>query len=100
MTDVSPLMYDRKTAARFFNTIHDILRSLSLEQSLLEGRNASIWRMRVPMDMRLSGTDGLIPERHFGNSVMPGDSCSQFRSEFDSILKGIGPVMIILFIVR
>ena len=28
-----------------FNTIHDILRYLSLMQSLLKGRNAPIWRM-------------------------------------------------------
>ena len=35
---------DKKTAARRFDTIHDILRSLSLEQSLLKGRNAPIWR--------------------------------------------------------
>ena len=33
-------MYYRKTAARPFDTIHDILRSLSLVQSLLKGRNS------------------------------------------------------------
>ena len=35
------------------------LRSLSLVQSLLEGRNVSILRQREPTDMRLSGTDEL-----------------------------------------
>ena len=52
-------MYDRKNAARPFDTIHDILRSLSLVNSLLKGRNAPIWRKRVPTHMRLSVTDGL-----------------------------------------
>ena len=37
-------MYDRKTAARPFDTIHDNLRSLSLVQFLLQGRNSPIWR--------------------------------------------------------
>ena len=35
-------LYDWKTAARPFDTIHDILRSLTLAQSLLKGRNAPI----------------------------------------------------------
>ena len=38
-------MYDRKTAAWPFDTIHDILRSFSLAQSLLKGRNSPIWRI-------------------------------------------------------
>ena len=32
--------------AQIFDTIHDILRSLSLAQSLLEGRSGIIWRSR------------------------------------------------------
>ena len=32
LTDVSPSIYDRKTAARPFDIIHDIIRSLSLVQ--------------------------------------------------------------------
>ena len=55
-------MYDWKNAARPFDTIHDILRSLSLVQSLPKGRNALIWRQRMPTHMILSGTDRL---RHF-----------------------------------
>ena len=39
------LVYDRKTAARPFDTIHDILRSLSLAQALLKRRNSPIWRI-------------------------------------------------------
>ena len=35
-TDVPASIYDRKTAARPFNTIHDILGCLSLVQSLLK----------------------------------------------------------------
>ena len=35
----------RKTAARPFDTICDILRALRLVQSLLKGRNAPIWRI-------------------------------------------------------
>ena len=44
-TDISASIYERKTAARPFDTIYDILRSLSLVQSLLKGRNALIWRI-------------------------------------------------------
>ena len=44
-------IYD-KTATRCFDTIYDILRSLSFAQSLLKCRNAPIWRR---------GTEGLIP---------------------------------------
>ena len=44
-TDVSASKYDRKPAAQPFNTIHDIIRSLSLMQSLLKGRNELIWRI-------------------------------------------------------
>ena len=61
LTDVPASIYDRKTAARPFDTNHNILRCLSLAQSLLKGRNAPIWRMRAPTHMRLSGTDGLKP---------------------------------------
>ena len=46
LTKVPALIYNRKTAARPFDTIHDILRALSLVQSLLKGWNASIWRKR------------------------------------------------------
>ena len=59
LSDVQASMNDRKTAARPFDTIHDVLPSLSLVQSLRNGRNAPIWRHRVPTHMILSGTDGL-----------------------------------------
>ena len=59
LTDVPASIYDRKMDARPFDTIRDILRCLSLVQSLLKGRNAPIWRMRAPTHMRLSGTEGL-----------------------------------------
>ena len=42
--DVQASIYDRKTAARRFDSIHDILRFLSRVQSLLEGQNPPIWR--------------------------------------------------------
>ena len=45
--------------ARPFDTINDILRCLSLVQSLYEDRNAPNWRKREPTHMRLSGTDKL-----------------------------------------
>ena len=41
-TDVTAQISDRKMAARRFETIHNILRSLSLAESLLKGRNAPI----------------------------------------------------------
>ena len=40
LTNVAASIYDRKIAVQTFDTIHDILRSLSLAQSLFEGRNA------------------------------------------------------------
>ena len=58
-TKVPASMYDKKTAAGPFDTIHDVLRYFSLVQSLLKGRNAPIWRQRVPTQLDLSGTDGL-----------------------------------------
>ena len=60
LADVSVSNYDTKTDARPFDTINDILRCLSLVQSLLKGRNPPIWCWRAPTPMRLSGTDGLI----------------------------------------
>ena len=59
LTDVLASIYDRKMDARPFDTIHDILRCLCLVQSLLEARNAPIWRKRKPTHMRLSETDRL-----------------------------------------
>ena len=44
-SQASASMYDIKTAAQPFDTIHDILRSLSLLQSLLKGRNSPNWRI-------------------------------------------------------
>ena len=43
LTDFSASIYGRKTAVRRFETIHYILRSLSLAQSLLKGVNTPIW---------------------------------------------------------
>ena len=39
-TDVIAWIYDRKTAVRHFETIHDVLRYLSLVKTLLKGQNA------------------------------------------------------------
>ena len=41
-TDVPASIYDRKMDGRPFDTINDILRCLSLVQSLLKSRNAPI----------------------------------------------------------
>ena len=59
LRDVPASIYDRKMDARAFDTVHEILRCLSLVKSLLEDRNAPIWRKREPTHMGLSGTDGL-----------------------------------------
>ena len=56
LTDFQASIYDRKIDARPFDTIHDILRCLSLVQFLLEDRNAPIWRKREPTHIRLSGS--------------------------------------------
>ena len=45
LTDFPASIYVKKAAARSFDTIRDILRSLSLAQSLFKGRNAQIWHM-------------------------------------------------------
>ena len=39
-------IFDKNTMARHFDTINDILRSLSLEQYYFKGLNALIWRQR------------------------------------------------------
>ena len=56
-----------------FDTIHDILRCLSLAQSLLERWNSPIWRMRELTHIKLSGTAELIypeaPERFLTWSI-------------------------------
>ena len=56
--------------ARNFDTINDILRYLSLVQSLLKGRNTSIWRQRAPTPLRLSGTDGLSVTKGTSSKVI------------------------------
>ena len=43
LIDVPALIYDRKTATRRFDTMHDFLLSFRLVQSHLKGRNAQIW---------------------------------------------------------
>ena len=48
LTDFQASMYDRITAAWPSNTIHDILRSLSLAQSLLRDRSPPILTSRTP----------------------------------------------------
>ena len=44
-TDLPASICDRKTAARPFDAIHDILKSLSLAQSLLKGQNTQVLRI-------------------------------------------------------
>ena len=60
LTDVPASIYE-KMDARPFDPIHDVLRCLSLVQSLLKGRNAPIWRKREQTHMRLLETDRLTP---------------------------------------
>ena len=55
LKDVQALIYHRQTPAQPFHSIHAILRSLSLAQSLLKDRNAPIWRQREPTFPRLPG---------------------------------------------
>ena len=43
LTDAPSSIYDRKMDARFFDTIHDTLRCLSLAQSLLKGRGVNLF---------------------------------------------------------
>ena len=55
-----------------FDTTHDILRSLSVVQSLLKARNSPNWRQRAPTHMNLSGTEEL---RISGICGKPRKSC-------------------------
>ena len=59
LADVPASIYDKKTAARRFDIIHDVLRCLSLAKSLLKSRNIPILRQREPTQMALSETEGL-----------------------------------------
>ena len=47
LTDIQVSMYDRKIMARPFDTIHDIIRSHSLVQSLSKDRNDIVGNRRV-----------------------------------------------------
>ena len=60
-------IYDRTTAVGRFDTITDIVRSLSHAQSLLKDRNVPTWRKWEPTHMRLLGIDGInsIPKDIF-----------------------------------
>ena len=61
LTDVLASIYDRKTATRLFDIIHDILRCLSLVQPLLKDRNPPIWRIgnqRVKTSMYVNNFQG------------------------------------------
>ena len=51
-----------KIMARRFDTIHDVLRPLSLVLCLLKGQNTSILRQRGSTQMRMAGTRRLNVE--------------------------------------
>ena len=60
LTDVPASIYERKTAARPFDTIHALLRSLSLSQSLLNDlRDTAIRKKYDQISVQLM-TDGYI----------------------------------------
>ena len=80
LTDVPALIYDRLKGARPFDTIHEILRCLSLVQTPPRGRNAPIWDCHV----RLSGTDRLkLPSILGGPIFTPAyHHCGKFHTSF------------------
>ena len=59
-TDVPASIYDRKIAVRYFHTIKDILRSLSLTKYHLKGRNAPI---------RYNGNRGVNLPKNLGDNA-------------------------------
>ena len=59
LTVVPAPIYYSKPMDRPFDTIRNVLKSLSHVQSLLKDRNAPICRQREPTHLRLSGTEGL-----------------------------------------
>ena len=69
-------IYDTEKAARHFDTIHVILRSLGLAQSLVEGKNAPIWRSGnrgvkiLSMELIKNGSCGVGAS--FGHSFFDG----------------------------
>ena len=81
-------MYDRKTAARPFDTIYDTLRSLSLVQCLLKDQNPPIWRQRAPTHMTLSRTDRLSYRNVSNESESQGSDESSLK---DLIHEGLNP---------
>ena len=61
---------NRKMDAPNFDTVHDILRCLSLVQSLLKGRNAPIWRIgNQEVNMTLISLTYLIKQNFLAISV-------------------------------
>ena len=84
-TDITASIYDRKMDARLFDNIHDILRCISLVQSLLEALLAQIWPKQEPQHMRLLVTDRLtlqnLLQGHYDN-IQPAclpQSSSKFQ---------------------
>ena len=82
LTDDTASIYDRKTAARHFDTIHDILRALSLAQSLLKGRNAPVSR---------SGNRGVnlssIPDIEICPNTSPRKLCLKILQSRPKVLE-------------
>ena len=72
LTDFPSSIYDIKSAAQPFDTIHDILRSLSLAKFLLKDRNASIWRIenREVKPLWRGGKEGLSNLKFFMAEIL------------------------------
>ena len=79
LTNVPAAMYDRKTAARTFDTFHVILQSLSLKQSLPKDQNTPIWRIGN-REVNL-----LVPTRRqtLGSHSATGFALSTFNSDIE-----------------
>ena len=76
-----PSFYDRKTASRRFYTIHDILRSLRLVQSLLKGWNASIWHFE----------NRGVKEKLYSNFILSlGNDGADQQAEYDQSTSDSG----------
>ena len=76
-----PSNYDRKMDALPFDTIHDILRCLSLMQSLLKDRNGPIWRI----GNRRVNLRNTAPKPHEANGII------RFCYFYKNIIKGKNP---------
>ena len=69
-TDGPASIFDQNMNARPFDTLHDMLRFLSFVESLIEDRNAPIWRKGEPTHLRLPVRTDRLGDRIFEKKLL------------------------------